>query len=168
MLVREALKTDADAIADIYNESIDARDSTMELTHQAGESIVLVMESMGSAERLVVLEDGGSIQGWGILKRYSEREGYQRACETSVFLRRGLVGLRTGSGSAIQSRLLQLAREAGYHHVVVKIWATNQISIRMHERFGFEIVGTQREIGYVDGQWRDVTIMQCILDERNS
>jgi len=80
-----------------------------------------------------------------------------------VFLRRELVGQRTGYGSSLQSELLRIAKELGYHHVVVKIWAGNMISIRMHQKFGFETVGTQREIGFVNGTWQDVTIMQLVL-----
>jgi L-amino acid N-acyltransferase YncA len=34
----------------------------------------------------------------------------------------------------------------------------------MHRKNGFELVGIQREIGRVDGVWRDVAIMQCLLD----
>lgn len=165
MLIRNAQTTDAEAIAEIYNESIRARDSTMELTEKSASDVSRIIRTMDRTERLLVLEDSGAIRGWGILKKYSDREGYARACETSVFLRRVHAGHRTGYGSAIQTELHRLAREAGYHHIVVKIWADNAISIRMHEKMGFEVVGTQREIGYVDGGWQDVTIMQRILDE---
>jgi len=164
MLVRDALTADADAVTEIYNESIRARDSTMELSCKTGRDVIGWIAKLSASERLVVLEEEGTIQGWGILKKYSEREGYRLTCETSVFLRRSHVGRRKGYGSAIQSELLRRAREFGYHHVVVKIWATNDISIRMHERFGFEVVGTQSEVGLVDGAWKDVTIMQLILD----
>ncbi len=163
MLVREALITDAAAVAAIYNESIAAGDSTMELSEKSGDDLIDRMRGLGPSEKLLVLEDDGMIQGWGILKRYSDREGYRFACETSVFLRRELVGRRTGYGSSLQSELLRIATELGYHHVVVKIWAGNTISIRMHQKFGFEIVGTQREIGFVNGTWQDVTIMQLVL-----
>ena len=164
MLIRDAAPADVDAIADIYNESIRAQDSTMQLTEKRGSEIASWLMRMDDRECLLVLEDRGVVQGWGVLKKYSEREGYRLACETSVFLRRHHVGRRTGYGSAIQSELLNRAREVGFHHVVVKIWASNEISIRMHERFGFSVVGTQTEIGRVDGEWVDVTIMQLVLD----
>ena len=163
MLVREALITDAAAVAAIYNESIVAGDSTMELSKKSGDDLTNRMRGLGPSEKLLVLEDDGMIQGWGILKKYSDREGYRFACETSVFLRRELVGRRTGYGSSLQSELLRISKELGYHHVVVKIWAGNTISIRMHQKFGFETVGTQREIGFVNGTWQDVTIMQLVL-----
>jgi phosphinothricin acetyltransferase len=120
------------------------------------------MQELSERESLWVLEELGQIQGWGVVKFYSERPGYARACETSVFLRRSETG--RGLGSAIQPVLLKAAKEAGFHHVLVRIWAANASSIAMHEKFGFTIVGTQQEVGYVDGAWVDVTVMQCLLD----
>jgi len=160
--IRYAVADDAAAIADIYNESIAAADSTMELTPKTEADIRALLSKLGDRERMLVLESNGRVEGWGILKRYSDREGYRFACETSVYLRREHVGKRTGFGSAIQAQLMNLTEELGYHHIVVKIWASNEVSIRMHEKFGFEIVGTQREIGLVQDAWRDVTIMQFV------
>ncbi len=150
-------------IAEIYNESIRARDATMQMTYKTEADIEAMIEGLTERERLLVIESGDSVQGWGILKRYSDREGYRFACETSVYMRRAIAGKRTGMGTALQSALMNLARELGYHHIVVKIWATNQISIRMHEKFGFEMVGIQREIGFSDGRWQDVAIMQYVF-----
>lgn len=159
---RLAGQDDATVIAEIYNESIRARDATMEMTEKTTADIEAMIEGLTARERLLVIENSDSVQGWGILKRYSDREGYRFACETSVYLRRAIVGQRTGMGSALQAALMEHARELGYHHIVVKIWATNEISIRMHEKFGFEMVGVQREIGFSDGRWQDVTIMQYV------
>ncbi len=150
-------------IAEIYNESIRTRDATMQMTDKTEADIEAMIEGLTERERLLVIESGDSVQGWGILKRYSDREGYRFACETSVYMRRAIAGKRTGMGTALQSALMNLARELGYHHIVVKIWATNQISIRMHEKFGFEMVGIQREIGFSDGRWQDVAIMQYVF-----
>ncbi len=163
MTVRPCEYDDAAAVAAIYNESIEAADSTMELTPKSAEDIGLLLRRLGDRERLLVIESTEGIEGWGILKRYSDREGYRFAAETSVYLRRGHVGKRTGYGSAIQQELMKLSEDLGYHHIVAKIWASNEISIRMHEKFGFEIVGTQREIGFVKEEWRDVTIMQYVV-----
>ncbi len=53
----------------------------------------------------------------------------------------------------------------GYHHVVAKILVTNPQSIKFHQRFGFEMVGIQKEIGYYRGKWLDVAIMQLIFPD---
>ena len=163
LILRDATPADAAAIAAIYNESIAAGDSTMDAVPQRTADIRAQMDAFDDREAYVVLERGGDLLGWGIVKRYSDRPGYRFAAETSVYLRRDETG--QGYGSRLQAALLERCRALGYHHLVAKIWATNTVSIRMHETFGYEIVGTQREIGYRGGRWIDVVIMQCILED---
>lgn len=163
--IRDATPADAAAIAAIYNESIAANDSTMDDIPKTAADIRQQMARFNEREGFLVLEQAGEVLGWGIIKRYSDRPGYRFCCETSVYIRRAL--MRRGYGSRIEQALIDRCRQFGYHHLVAKIWATNAGSIQMHERFGYEIVGTQREIGYKNGQWQDVTIMQCILDNEN-
>lgn len=161
-IVRRASLADAANIASIYNETILARDATMVLDPVTIGDMEKRLAGLDERESLWVLEEHGLIQGWGVVKFYSERPGYARACETSVFLRRTETG--RGLGSLIQPVLLDAARDAGFHHVLVRIWAANASSIAMHEKFGFTIVGTQNEVGHVDDKWIDVTIMQCVLN----
>ena len=159
--IRAATAADAAAVAAIYNETIVARDATMVLDPVDATYVERWLERLHERESMLVLTEQGVLLGWGIVKFYSDRPGYARACETSVFLHRRESG--RGLGSLLQGALMEAARKNGFHHVVVKIWAANASSIAMHRKFGFEIVGTQREIGYVDDTWVDVTIMQCIL-----
>jgi len=161
-LVRPASREDAASIAEIYSESILERDSTMVLDTVSAVDMQSKLDGLHARETILVAESGESIQGWGIVKFYSDRPGYQHACETSVFVRRSLLG--RGIGSQIQTGLMQSAQQAGFHHVLVRIWTQNEHSISMHEKFGFRTVGVQNEIGFVEGNWIDVTVMQCILD----
>jgi len=161
--IRPAGATDADAIAAIYNASIAAMDSTMDTVLKTGADIQALMQHFTPRETFLVLEHEALIQGWGIIKQYSDRPGYRPACETSVYLRRSARG--RGYGSKIQVALLDQCRTFGYHHVVAKIWADNQVSLALHKKFGFTLVGVQREIGYLGGRWRDIAILQCILTD---
>lgn len=161
--IRDARHGDAAAIAAIFNESIAAGDSTMEERLQTEGDILGWMAHFSHREQLVVLEEDGGITGWGIIKRYSERNGYRFTCETSVYLRRALAGKRSGRGTRLQVALLERCRELGYHHVVAKIWAENEVSLRLHYKLGFEPVGVQREVGFSRGAWRDVAILQYVI-----
>lgn len=155
---------DAATVAAIYNESIAAGDSTMDETPRTEADVLGWMAAFGERETILVLEDaGGDILGWGIVKRYSDRTGYRFTCETSVYLRRALAGQRRGYGSRLQAALMERCRAFGYHHVVARIWADNEISLALHRKFGFTLVGVQHEVGYTGGTWRDVAILQCIL-----
>lgn len=162
---REAVPGDAAAIAAIYNESVAARDSTMQLEPVDAESVRSRIASLGEREALLVAEAGNRVVGWGIVKRYSDRGGYRHTAETSVYVRRDRTG--EGFGSQIQAALIERCRAFGDRHLVAKVWADNEASVALHRRFGYEEVGVQRDIGRVDGAWKDVLILQKILSSNS-
>ena len=61
--------------------------------------------------------------------------------------------------------LLLRAKKLGYHTVVAGITSDNEVSIRLHKKFGFEFVGCFREVGYKFGKWQDVHFFQLLIDE---
>jgi len=160
--MRRATTQDAEAVAAILNESILKRDATMLGDPVSAMEMARRIGGLHEKETILILEEGGVVRGWGIVRFYSDRLGYARTCETSVFVRREHTG--RGLGSRIQRALLEAARTADFHHVVARIWTANQRSIAMHAKLGFTVVGTQRDVGYMDGSWIDVTIMQCLLE----
>ena len=162
--IRDARLDDAPDIAAIYNESIAARDSTMQLHFVDAEIVGGWIRTQGEREAVLVLGEKETIVGYGIIKRYSDREGYRFAAETSVYLRRNRTG--DGLGTDLQAALIDRCRAYDYHHLVAKLWAANERSRALHRKFGYTLVGVQREIGQVEGEWRDVAIMQNILNDR--
>ena len=98
-----------------------------------------------------------------MIKLYSPRTGYSRCAETSVFLDQSEI--RKGYGSFIKRALIERCKEYGYHHLIARVWADNEASIEYNRRFGYEIVGIQREIGYIDGHWQDIAVLQLVLDD---
>lgn len=113
-------------------------------------------------EALLVGNLGTRVIAWGIVKQYSTRPGYQYACETSVYVADEFKN--RGYGSKLLHALISRARSLGYRHLVAKILAVNKSSIRFHQHIGFEVVGRQRDIGFLNGTWHDIIIMQRILD----
>ena len=96
------------------------------------------------------------------IKKYSERKGYQFACETAVYLDQDQ--LSKGLGTKLKKSVIQYCKDLGYKHLVAKIQADNEVSVHYNERLGYEIVGTQKRIGFANGKWKDVVIMQLLLD----
>ncbi len=161
--LRDATAADAAVVAEIYNQSITAGGATMDEVPKTVAGVRRQLEGFGKREVILLLESGDRVLGWGVIKGYSDRLGYRFACETAVYLRRGL--LRQGLGSRIKTAVIDRAREFGYHHLVAKIFADNVASIEYNKRFGYEPVGVQREVGYRDGHWVDVVILQLVLDD---
>ncbi|MEL6816583.1 MAG: N-acetyltransferase family protein [Cyanobacteria bacterium J06598_3] len=161
--VRPASERDYGAIAAIYNEAIAQGSITMDTQPYTAQSVQAIANNMTAKETLLVGELAGHVIGWGNVKRYSDRPGYRFCCETSVYLSFALAG--RGYGALLLSALIARAQVAGYRHIVAKILAVNQRSIRFHQRFGFEIVGTQKAIGFINQTWHDVVIMQRLIHE---
>jgi phosphinothricin acetyltransferase len=152
---------DCDDIALIYNQYVGK--ATMDLEKREAHFFSNWITKMDDREVATVFENENKLQGWGVLKKYSDRLGYQYAGETSVFVSNNHRNQKVGS--AIKKDLIDRARTLRYKHLVAKIWSTNKISINYNLKLGYEIVGTQRKIGYVDHQWIDVVIMQLVLDK---
>ncbi len=162
MTFRDATAADATVIAEIYNASIAAGGATMDQDLKSAADIRQQLAAFGQRETILLLEDE-NVLGWGIIKRYSDRSGYRFCCETAVYLRRDLTG--RGLGTRIKLALIERCRSYGYHHLVAKIFAANVASVEYNKKLGYEVVGTQREIGYADGRWQDVVILQLVLDD---
>lgn len=167
--LRDAIASDTKSIADIYNESIMAGDATMDSEAKTEADIQGWMDKFSDRETILVLEElhdppaASPVVGWGIIKRYSDRYGYRFCCETAVYLRRSHIG--RGYGTRIKNALIERCKVYGYHHLVAKIFAENEASIQYNLRLGYEMVGIQRQIGWRDGRWLDVAILQLILDD---
>jgi L-amino acid N-acyltransferase len=160
--LRDATPADAAAVAEIYNQSIAAGDATLAEEAWSADSVRRKLAAFGDREALLVLDRGSAIMGWGIIKKYSDSRGYRFSCETAVYLRRDLVG--RGFGSRIKRALIDRCRQYGYRHLVAKILADNLASIEYNKKLGYEVVGTQRQIGFRAGRWHDVVILQLVLD----
>ena len=161
--VRRAQESDALSIASVYSESIAMRDCTMHVDPFSSEEVLELIHSLRPREALFVAESEHQVLGWGIVKLYSLRPGYRKACETSVYVFREHTG--KGIGSSIQTSLIEHARSSDFHHIVTRVWADNDGSRKFHRHFGFTLVGIQEEVGEIDGKKKDIAIMQCLLNE---
>ncbi|CAM2009177.1 N-acetyltransferase [Acanthopleuribacter pedis] len=159
-LLRDAAAEDAAAVAEIYNQAVRRGGATMDTVEKTEAVIQAQLRRLDAREFLLVLEGKGVMLGWGAIKRYSDREGYRFACETSVYIH--IAYLRRGYGSLVKRALIARSRRLGYRHLVAKVFAENQASIDCNLKLGFEVVGTQKQIGFMGGRWHDVVIMQFI------
>ena len=149
------------AIAKIYNEYIKGGGATMDEVLKTESEITHWVTNFNDRERLFVLKKEGITIGWGIIKKYSDRTGYRTTCETAIYLTPLEKG--KGYGTFFKKYLMQICKELGYRHLVAKILGGNAVSIAYNQKLGYTIVGTQKEVGFRDGQWQDVVIMQYLF-----
>jgi L-amino acid N-acyltransferase YncA len=157
-MVRAARADDAAAVAAIYNAGIRERSSTFETRERQPAEIAL---RIASEAVFLVAEVAGRVAGFAATSPYSEREAYAGIAECSVYVDPGLRG--RGLGSELLQALAGEAQRRGLHKLVGKLFASNEASRRLVARCGFRVVGTHARHGRLDGQWRDVILVERIL-----
>lgn len=101
------------------------------------------------------------LMGFATYDYFRGHGGYSRTVEHSLYIHHAHHG--KGLGQLLLKQLIQAAAAQRLHVLVGVIDAENKVSLHLHEKLGFEMVGTLKQAGYKFGQWLDVTFMQLIL-----
>jgi L-amino acid N-acyltransferase YncA len=159
--VRAASPADADAICAIHNQGILDRVATLDVDTRTPDGIREWLAARGSRHPVIVASIGGAVVGWASLNRFNSRLAYDHVADFSVYIERDWRG--KGIGRQLLDRLIELAREIGFHKMVLSALASNQAGIALYTRAGFSAVGVYREQGQLDGEWVDTLIMEKLL-----
>lgn len=108
-----------------------------------------------------VAELNNEIVGFGTYDSFRSKVGYRFTVEHSVYVKEGFAG--KGIGKLLLEQLITTAKSENYHVMIGVIDATNENSIRFHEKFGFESIGILKEVGFKFNRWLDVNLMQLKL-----
>lgn len=159
--VRRARPEDCESIARIYNEGIAERRSTFETEPRSEDDI----EAWQGSPRhpVLVAERDGAVVGWARISPYSSRPCYAGVGEGSIYVRTSERG--RGLGSALAAALVREAERAGFHKILGKLFADNAASRRLVARHGFREVGVHLRHGRLDGDWRDVLVVERLLGD---
>lgn len=159
--IRSAETVDLDQITRIYNWAVINTTATFDIVEQTLEKRKDWFEHYGGLYPLIVAEIEGRVVGYSSLSKFREKEAYAKTVELSVYVDQEFHG--RGIGTLLMEKILNMAEELGHHAVVSGITAGNEISIKMHEKFGFKFCGCFKEVGYKFGKWQDVLFYQLIL-----
>lgn len=161
--VRNASFDDLPAILEIYNHAILHTTSvyhysahTMEMREHWWE------EKMDNGFPVLVAETDNQIAGFGTYGKFRIWPAYKYTVEHSLYVHPQQNG--KGIGSEILKNLIDHARKSEYHTLIAGIDSSNEVSIKLHRKFGFKETGTLREVGYKFDSWLDLVFMQLILE----
>jgi phosphinothricin acetyltransferase len=159
-LIRPAQAADAGAVADIYNQGIEERTSTFETDHSTAADVEPWLAA-GHRLPLLVAELDGAVVGWARLLPYSDRPCYAGVAEISIYVDRAARG--HGIGRRLIAALEQAARERDYYKLTGKLFTNNEASAGLLRSCGWRDVGLHRRHGRLDGEWRDVLLVERLL-----
>jgi len=158
---RIAVVSDAAAMARIYNEGIEDRVATFETRLRSAADVEAWFDGV---HPMVVVQkggDGGEVIAFASTSAYRPRDCYAGIAEVSVYVARAWRGKK--AGRVAMEALFDAARSAGFHKLVSRVFPENRASLRMIAALGFREVGVYRRHGQLDGEWRDVVIVEKLL-----
>jgi L-amino acid N-acyltransferase len=159
--LRLARPDDAEATRQIYNLEVTTSTVTFDLVPRSLDEQRRWIGARSGAHAVVVAEDDGEIVGFGSLSPWRDRPAYATSVEDSVYVRRDYQG--RGVGKTLLTELVRVGRAHGFHAVFARIVGGHESSVALHRALGFEVVGTEREVGRKFGKWLDVVVMELLL-----
>ena len=153
MPIRDLRPGDWPEVASIYAEGIATRLATYETEVPSWSDWDAAHPSL----RLVADEDD-RILGWAALSPSSARPAYAGVAWSSVYVAERVRG--GGIGRALLEELIRRSDKAGVWTLQAGVFSENRASAALHEACGFRLVGVRERLGRLDGEWRDVLLLE--------
>ncbi|MCY4068624.1 MAG: GNAT family N-acetyltransferase [Acidimicrobiaceae bacterium] len=161
VVVRLATVDDAEALRRIYNHEVEHTTHTFDLVPRSLAEQQAWLRKRVGAHGVLVAETNGRVVGFSALSEYRPRAAYRTSVGSSVYVEAAAQG--RGIGRKLMQELVALAQARGFHTMLARIAAGNDVSIQLHAAVGFEKAGIEREVGRKFGEWLDVVVMQRML-----
>lgn len=150
MLIRPVRDADFDALAAITNHYI-----ATTAIHFGYEAVTGDELRAAWKERYPwLVADDGAVLGYAKAGVWRDRAAYQWTCEVGLYVANTARG--RGIGTALYRELLDECARRGFRSAVSGITLPNDASIALHQKLGFEHVGTFRDAGWKLGAWHAV------------
>lgn len=159
--IRDARPSDAEEIARIHNQGIEERVATFETRVQTAQDGLRRLER---SRPLLIAELDGALVGWIGAGPYDAGSTYYAGVgEVALYVDRS--ARRRGVGRALLDALPSEAAGRGRHKLLGKIFTSNTASIELFESCGYRQVGVHERHGLLDGEWKDVIVVERSLEE---
>ena len=155
---RPAEPGDAARITEIFNDGVEDRVATFETRPAAPEDATRWIKE----DVVIVAERDGAVIGWAKAGPYADQHHYYDGVrEATLYVDRA--ARRAGVGRGLLDALAGAAAESGAHKLVGKIFISNEPSIALVKGLGWSEVGVHRRHGALDGEWKDVLVVERLL-----
>lgn len=153
-MVREMQNNDGSRVLEIYQTGIETRNATFETSLPTWSE----WESKHYKHSRFVYEENGRILGWVALSPVSSRYVYRGVAEVSIYI--DLSCAKQGIGSKLMERAIKSSEENGIWTLQSSVFPENVATQRLHEKFGFRVLGVREKIACLDGVWRNTIILE--------
>ncbi len=157
LTIRLAQSDDWERIKQIYLEGIATKLATFESVCSVPDAGATWFNGKIESSVFIAVEND-QVMGWSALSPVSDRCVYGGVAEVSVYVATSAAG--RGIGKMLLDQLIDFAEENNIWTLQAGIFSDNRASIRLHEKGNFRLVGTREKLGKLDGEWKDVVLME--------
>jgi L-amino acid N-acyltransferase YncA len=163
MRLRRPVTSDLVGIFAIYDDEVLHGTSTFdEVPYSLEARRSWLLQHQSELYPALVVDSGENIVAFGSLSPWSNKLGYARAAELSIYVHKH--SRREGLGAKLLHELIMHARAVGLGVLLSRVTSESQASIELHTEFGFRHVGTLHRNGKKFGRLLDVELFELELD----
>ena len=160
-MLRLATPEDAAAIAAIYAPYVRETAISFEVEPPGVEEMRRRLTSgVARFPWLVAVDSSDRVAGFAFGGEHRSRAAYGWSVDVTIYLDR--TAHRRGLGRRLYGALFEILRAQGFVTAFAGIALPNPASVALHERCGFEHLGTMREVGRKFDRWVDTTWWQRV------
>ena len=146
--------TDGSRILEIYSMGIETRNATFETSVPNWAE----WDSKHLKHSRFVYEENGLILGWIAFSQVSSRYVYRGVAEVSIYIDLKYGG--KGIGSKLMETGIKSSEENGIWTIQSSVFPENAATLKLHQKFGFRIIGKRERVASLDGVWRDTILLE--------
>jgi phosphinothricin acetyltransferase len=154
LTIKEMRPEDWPVVRAIYQEGINTGQSTFETVVPSWE----VWDAGKRVDCRLIARQESKIVGWAALSRVSKRAVYAGVAEVSIYI--AATGRGQGTGTKLLQALVAASEAAGVWTLQASLFPENELSIALHIRCGFRLVGYREKIANHHGRWRDTMLLE--------
>ncbi|MFI3166623.1 MAG: N-acetyltransferase family protein [Bacillota bacterium] len=157
-MIRKLEVGDVGAILDIYSYYIKNTSYSFEIDVPSFEDFQSRIFGIAENFPFLVYTRGGEIVGYAYASDHNKRQAYRFGVDVSIYISHNHLG--GGIGTKLYEKLFEVLTDCGIYNAFSCITIPNEISVSIHEKFGFHEVGRFANAGYKFGKWHDILWMQ--------
>jgi len=161
-MIRQAIERDLTKILEIYNDAV--LNTTAVYTYNVqslAERKAWFQRKNKDQLPVLVFEENHQVLGFATYGPFRAWPAYKYTIEHSVYV--DTASRKLGIGSELLKEIINFADKQKVATIVAGINASNDHSIRMHMKLGFEYSGTIKRAGFKFGRWLDLAFYQLNL-----
>lgn len=153
--IREMLPKDETCVLEIFKQGILGGIATFDTEVPSTEAW---NSSFFNDCRWVLEKESSEVIGWCALKPVSKRECFKGVAEVSIYFDNNYLG--KGLGTFLMKKLILDSENHGFWTLQSNIFPENEASIKFHLKNGFRIIGIREKVGQLNGEWKDLVMLE--------